>query len=328
MKETEIRFASQDGVSNLRALVWEPDGEEGTVNARGIIQILHGMAEHIERYRPFAEHCAAAGFIVCAHDMVGHGKSVESSVEWGVLPPHGMNILIEDAHQLRHLMQERFCPPSAAENTDTQTRLPYILFGHSMGSFVVRNYLALHSDGLAAAIICGTGHPAALLSNIGTLIARILHAFRGNSYRSKLLTAISVGAYSKQIENARTPLDWLSTDAAVVEEYRVAPDCGFPFATGANSTLFSLTSHMVKRRTIQAVPEGLPLLFIAGEDDPVGAKGAGVKQAVALFKDTGHTDVTLTLYPGMRHELLNEVDKEQVYQDILGWIEEKVSPLH
>lgn len=314
MRESELSFASRDTVSTIRAIVWEPESTEPD-NTRGIIQILHGMAEHIERYRHFAEYCTEQGYIVCGHDHIGHGKSVSTPEQKGILPPDGMPILIEDAHQLRQLIQERY------QSDIAQSSLPYFMFGHSMGSFVLRNYLALYAEGVAGAIICGTGHQPALISALGRFIARAIGAIRGVGHRSSLLHNMSVGAFSKQVDNARTPVDWISADVAIVDEYLADPDCGFVFGAGGNATLTALTSTMVRRDTAEAVPKDLPLYFISGEDDPVGEKGVAVKRAVELFLDTGHTDVTLKLYPHMRHEILNEIGKEQVYQDIVEWIQ-------
>lgn len=321
MHETEITFTSHDKVSEIRALVWEPDElakQKESKKPLAVIQILHGMAEHIERYRDFASYCTEQGFIVCGHDHIGHGKSASSQEELGVIAPDGMTTMIEDVHILRLIIQGRYKALAG------ETPLSYCLFGHSMGSFVLRNYLAVHAEGLSAAVICGTGHQAAAVSGAGRLVSRFLHAVRGPEHRSTLLHNMSVGAFSKAIEGARTPLDWLSTDESVVAAYSADPYSGFMFSAGGNATLTSLTGAMVKRETVAAVPTDLPLLFIAGKEDPVGEKGEAVKRAVALFEDTGHDRITLILYEGMRHEVLNEVGKEKVYQDVTSWLKEQL----
>jgi alpha-beta hydrolase superfamily lysophospholipase len=343
MKETELSYPSYDGISQIRALLWEPDNGAAfasasadnfpsasasapasppATNPRCILQILHGMAEHIERYRAFASYCTAHGIVVCGHDHIGHGKSVARKEQWGHMPYNGQEILVEDAHRLRHLIQERY--QQAPAPNGAQAAPPYVLFGHSMGSFVLRAYLSRHAEGLAAAILCGTGQQPAVLSALGKFLARLLGTFKGIEYHSPLLINLTVGGYHKQIANARTTLDWLSTDESVVAAYSAAENCGFPFGTGANYSLISLTHTAGKRKTITAAPVSLPLLFIAGTEDPVGEKGTAVKRAVQLFKDTGHQDVTLTLYEGMRHELLNEHGKERVYDDIKSWIEARL----
>jgi len=318
MRETELYFPSADGISNVRALLWEPDGlADGSSQAHGLLQLLHGMAEHIERYRDFAEFCTAHGIIVYGHDHIGHGKSVESNDQWGHMPKNGKDVLVEDAHRLRLQMQERF----SSVTVEGDMPLPLVMFGHSMGSFVLRLYLAKYGEGVQEAIISGTGQLSPMLSAGGSLLAKLLGATRGAEFRSPLLYNLTVGGYSKQIANAHTPLDWLSTDETVVKDYIASPDCGFMFDSSATIALTDITGTMVKREVVAAVPASLPLLFIAGSEDPVGEKGAGVKRAEQLFRDTGHTDVTLFLYDGMRHEVLNETDKARVYDDVLDWIE-------
>lgn len=321
MRETELFFPSHDGVSTIRALLWEADDlsaiGSSTGKPRGILQIIHGMAEHIERYRDFAQYCVSLGYVVCGHDHIGHGKSVADPEDWGVMQPKGMMHMVEDVHQLRFLIQERF------STTLFDASLPYFIFGHSMGSFVLRVYLSRHAEGIAGAVISGTGHLPAFVSKAGSLFARLLSALKGPRHQSRFLHNLSDGAFSRQIKDARTPLDWLSTDAAVVESYIADPMCGFMFSASAYSALTELTGTIVKRSTVEAVPKEMPLLFIAGDDDPVGEKGEAVKRAVVLFKKTGHTKLRLILYPGKRHELLNETDKEQVYQDITEWLEQQ-----
>ena len=340
MRETEFFFTSFDKQHEVRALLWEADegassdasddpaasssSSSSSVYPRGIVQILHGMAEHIERYRGFAEYCISRGFIVCGLDHVGHGKSVEGPHKHGVVPSNGDIVFVEDAHQLRLLMQERFATTgtlgAASSSTAEPLELPYFMLGHSMGSFVLRNYLATYAGGVKAAVLCGTGHPSPLLSSAGSCIARILSALKGPEYRSPFLHNLSVGAYSQQIDNARTPQDWLSTDDSIVDEYIAAADCGYMFSTSGNIALTALTKTMVQSKTAEALPRDFPLLFIAGSDDPVGEKGASVKKAVDLYKNTGHKNVTLILYENKRHEVLNETNKEQVYSDVTDWL--------
>lgn len=346
MREFEIQFPSYDTDYTIRALIWEPaslrssehnaaeskaqrdtsseglktwqDGElnaEALSNVKGIIQLLHGMSEHIERYCAFAEHCVKQGFIVCGHDHVGHGKSVKAPEAYGLIPKNGKDIMVEDAHKLRQLVQERY---------KTGDDLPYFMFGHSMGSFVLRVYISEYGEGLAGAIPCGTGHLSPALSGAGRLLSRIIHAFKGSDHKSALIDNLSTGSYAKQIEGATKDHDWLSRDAAVVDAYDADPACGFSFGAGGNIALTTLTGTIVKRSTVEAVPKELPLFFIAGTNDPVGEKGEGVKRAVALFEETGHTKVTLKLYEDMRHELLNEHGKEDVYSDVISWINDQL----
>ncbi len=303
-----LKYASADGVSNIRALLWR-SGAEGKA-VRGIVQIVHGMSEHVERYTPFAKFLVERGFVVCANDHVGHGKSAAHPDELGHIPANnGADVLVSDVHALRSMVASRY---SAAT--------PYVIFGHSMGSFVVRKYLASHADGLAAAIICGTGQQPRALSLAGNALARCLARAKGERYKSALLHSMADGAYSKAVPNARTDFDWLSTDSSQVDAYIADPECGCMFTAGGYATLTALTSEVVSRKSAAKVPEGLPLLFIAGGQDPVGDCGRGVQKAVAEYRDAGVKTVDLRLYPGMRHEILNEPGRDQVMGDIDAWL--------
>ncbi|MFR8300943.1 MAG: alpha/beta fold hydrolase, partial [Gordonibacter urolithinfaciens] len=217
-----IGFLSHDGTSQIRGLIWAPERPAGTraPAPRGVVQIVHGMSEHLGRYDEFARFLVGRGFVVCASDHVGHGKSVPDPAKLGCLPAHGgKDVLVEDVHELRRTVAARY-----------SRQTPYILFGHSMGSFVVRAYLARHAEGLAAAVICGTGTQPLVLSKAGNFVARRIAASKGEDYRSAFLDGLGAGAFAKQIENARTPFDWLSTDPAVVDAYIADELCGAMFS--------------------------------------------------------------------------------------------------
>lgn len=311
MKTQRLGFASHDGASRIHALLWQPD--KRTAVPRGIVQIVHGMAEHIDRYEPFARYLVSQGFVVCANDHVGHGKSVQDEVDLGHLPLNGGNeVLIEDVHELRGLAASRFA-----------STVPYVMFGHSMGSFVTRSYLTRHGEGLAAAVLCGTGHQPRLLSRAGNMLSRAIAASKGERYRSTFVDSLGAGAFSKAIADARTDLDWISTDPAVVDEYIADPACGQMFTVGGYATLTSLTLEATDASRAGLVPHELPLLFIAGAEDPVGDCGVGAKRAVAQYRAAGVESVDLRLYEGMRHEILNEPDKERVYADVEQWLKSK-----
>jgi alpha-beta hydrolase superfamily lysophospholipase len=308
--ETEINYLSHDGVTQIRALLFEPVLTEDAVFT-GIVQIAHGMAEHSERYRDFACFLAEHGFIVCINDHLGHGKSVASSDDWGCLPVKGgKDILIEDFHQLRTLVQANYA-----------SELPYIAFGHSMGSFVVRSYCAHHGEGLAGAIICGTAQQPLAISRIAHALATLIARVKGADYRSKFLDNMGVGGFSKIYKKPRTPLDWLSVNEANVDAYIADPACGFMFSVGGYATLTTLMIEVAKTSCARKIPLKLPLLFIAGQEDPVGAHGKGVLKAANQLRQTGHTTVDTWFYAGLRHEILNESDNAEVYQNILNWLE-------
>ncbi len=307
--ETEtIQFASADGRSAVDARLWMPSSAAPVA----IVQLVHGMAEHIDRYADFARFLTEAGIGVCAENHIGHGATAPTAEELGHMPPDGKRILIADVHALRTSVQE------------TYAGVPYFLFGHSMGSFITRAYLARHGEGLAGAVICGTGNQPLALSRAGHALAMLLCHLKGADYRSPLLDSMGAGGFARAIENPRTPLDWISVDPAVVDAYLADEMCGQMFSVGAYATLTSLTGEVVTLECARRVPPQLPLLFIAGAQDPVGDCGKGVKAAADLARKAGSRDVRLTLYEGMRHEILNEPEKACVYQDVLAWLKEQL----
>ena len=313
-----FEYASRDGRSTIKAKLWtnaafgSPD-VPGDQTPKGIIQLVHGMAEYIDRYDDFARYLVNRGFIVCAENHIGHGDSAISREEYGHMPVKGgKDILIADVHELRKLVSALY------------PGVPYVLYGHSMGSFISRCYLARHGEGLAACVLSGTGNVAPALSKVGRGLARALAAMRGETFRSKLIDGMGAGGYGKQIENARTNLDWLSTDDAVVDAYIEDDRCGFMFTVGGYSTLLDLTAEVATPACAAAAPKGLPILFVAGDGDPVGEMGKGVRAAAELYQNAGVANVEVKIYPGMRHEIHNEVGHEQVYDDIASWIEQQV----
>ena len=306
----ELSFPSSDGVSAIHARWWLPASVEQGVAPTAVVQLVHGMAEHIARYDEFAAYLAARGLAVCGHDHIGHGRSVSSVDDLGCLPPRtGADIMVADAHLMRGLAAERFAV------------VPHVVFGHSMGSFVVRAYVAQHGQGLAAAIVCGTGNQSLALSKAGNALANMLCSLRGPRSTSRLIHNMAVGAYGKAVPNARTPHDWISVDPAVVDAYAADPLCGYMFSVGGYAALTSLTAEVVTEQCVAQVRKDLPLLYIAGAQDPVGDFGRGVYAAAKLAEDAGALDVTTIIYGGMRHEVLNEPDREQVFADVFTWIQ-------
>ncbi len=311
VKTGRIGYRSSDGKTQIRALTWEPEKNPGIAPA-GIVQIVHGMSEHVERYDEFARYLVSRGYIVCANDHIGHGESVADPSEWGCLPSvGGKEVLINDVHELRKTVASRYA-----------RQTPYIMFGHSMGSFIVRAYLARFAEGLAAAVICGTGQQPLLLSKFGNLVARRIAASKGDAYNSTFLDGPGAGSFAKKIDNPRTEFDWISTDDAVVDAYIADESCGVMFSAGGYATLTDLTGEVVTAAAAGAVPADLPLLFIAGALDPVGDMGKGVERAVEQYRRAGVETVDLKLYEGMRHEILNEPGRAEVYADVADWIDE------
>lgn len=309
---TPVGFLSHDGASSIKGLLWKPAEKAGRANTspRGIVQLVHGMSEYVGRYDEFARFLVSQGFVVCGSDHVGHGKSVTDLADLGHMPTDGKQVMIEDVHQLRTLVSARY-----ARNT------PYFIFGHSMGSFVARAYAARYGEGLAGTILCGTGNQPYLLSKGGNVLAHALVATKGPRHKSGLLDSLGAGAFAKKLDNPRTSLDWLSYNPDVVDAYIADELCGVTFSTSAYAALTDLTAEIVTRQWAAQVPVDMPVLFIAGADDPVGSWGKDVKAAASLLRDAGLNNIEVILYQGMRHEILNEDGRGQVHADVLEWIE-------
>lgn len=305
MQTTTISYPSHDNASTIRALVWEPDdAARPDFSPRAVVQIVHGMSEHVERYAPFAEFLVGRGFVACANDHVGHGKTAGER-DLGHMPlANGADVLVEDVHALRGKVCERY--PHAR----------HVMFGHSMGSFVTRVYLTRHADGLSAAILCGTGQQPRIQTVAGRVITRLIVQIRGERHVSQFVDSLGAGAYGRAIKDARTDVDWISSDPDVVDEYIADPLCGQPFTVGAYATLASLVADATDARLARCVPKDLPLLFVAGAEDPVGDCGRGVARAVDEYRNAGVRLVEMGIYPGARHEILNEPCREAVWHDV------------
>lgn len=308
VREETLSFPSASGDAQVHVRLWMPE----SIEPRGIVQIVHGMAEHIGRYAPFARRLAEAGYVAAGHDHLGHGATVPPE-RHGVLPARdGADILIDDVHTLRGLLDER------------HPGLPHVIFGHSMGSFVTRCELGRAGAGLDGAIICGTGQVPAVATGAGRVLARAITAVAGDAHRSALLHHLALGGGSRRIKEPQTPVDWISASVENVDAYLADDLCGFTFSAGGFSSLFALTLEACSSGAFKGIPSTLPLLFIAGAEDPISSYGAGVRKAAGRARDAGVSDVTCTIYPAMRHEILNEAAGAAVMEDVLAWLEEHV----
>lgn len=297
-----IYYLSKDGKTNIHAVKWLPDG-----NPKGVVQIIHGMTEYAERYAPFAEFLAANGYIVCAEDHAGHGKTAKTLDDLGWFNDgHSLDTVISDIHTLAKLMGSE--------------GLPYFILGHSMGSFFCRKYISQYGNELAGAIIMGTGFMSSSLMNVALALTRVNAAFKGWRNRSKFIKSIGFGSYNKKFKSENNPRSWLSVDRENTDKYGLDPLCNFSFTNNGYYILFSSIKAACSKKTIAAVPKNLPVYFVAGEDDPVGNYGKGVKKAYEKFKKAGIQNVDITLYKSARHEILNDICKRQTYADLLGFI--------
>lgn len=303
----DIYFPSHDKKTRIHACIWQPAGE-----IKGVVQIIHGMAEYAARYAPFAEFLAANGYLVCADDHLGHGQSVADGELLGYFnEERDVNIILDDIRSLQLAVKKQ-----------TEGK-PYFIMGHSMGSFFCRRYISLYGQDFDGAIIMGTGFMGALTLNAAMFMTSLNALFFGWKHRSKFITKLAFGSYNKKFAPARTPNDWLSVNAENVDRYESDPLCGFTFTDNAYMGLFTIIKLACSHKVIDAVPKNLPVYFVAGKDDPVGNYGKGVEKAYKKFVDAGVKDVKITLYDG-RHEILNDDCADKVRSDILEFLSAKL----
>lgn len=305
----EYTVPSKSGVADVFARCWAP--AEGV---KAVFQIVHGMAEHGERYEDFAHFMCERGFAVLVDDHIGHGKSVKDDSALGWFgEKDGWNAFVEDERALTELI------------TSEYPDIPLIFFGHSMGSFIAREYIRRYGkdERIKGAIICGTSgkNPAA---PIAITLAGAVAKAKGSRHKSKFIDKLAFGTYNKKIENPATPFDWLSSDTEQVKKYIADKYCGFLFTAAGYKDLFTVLNRVSGKDWFEQVYAELPIFLIAGEDDPVGQYGSGVKQVYNDLVNAGKKDVTIKLYPHMRHEILNEVENVKVYEDIAAWCEKKI----
>ena len=277
------------------------------------MQIAHGIAEHIDRYRPFMEFLADNGFVVAGNDHLGHGKSIRVPEEQGFFAEKdGWWRVVDDMDKLHDIMSNEY------------PELPYVLFGHSMGSFLTRTYLIKHPDKYDGVILSGTGHQSPALVLGGNAAASVMAKLNGAMGDGAKLDSLAFGTYLNKIENPRTKFDWLSRDTEQVDKYIADPLCGFVGKIGLYRDMMQGIKFITDKKNIAQMNKEKPVYFMSGDGDPVGDYGKGVERAYKAFCDAGLHDVFMRLYPGGRHEMLNETNKEQVYQDILSWLNEKI----
>lgn len=270
----------------------------------GVIQLVHGMAEHRERYFDFMDYCAEEGLATVIHDHRGHGDSVVSPEDYGYFGPNGVDSIIQDVHQVTELMRER------------HPNLPLTLFGHSMGSLVVRCYIKEYDRDIDGLIVCGS--PSKQLgSDVGVVIAKVLQRFQGEKHRSDFINKLAFGKNNKKFDEAISPNSWIVSDPAVVAAYDADERDGFVFTLNGFETLFTLMNRAYSKKGWSVQNPNLPILFIAGADDPCIISEKQFNKAVNFLRKRGYHDVDSKLYPHMRHEILNELDKEQVWADVV-----------
>ena len=300
---TDFFFKSGSG-ARLHGCRWTPDSQ-----VRAVLQIVHGIAEYVERYDGFANFLNRQGILVVAEDHMGHGKSISQECPQGYFAG-GWQTAVDDTYRLTR--------DTMAEFRD----VPFILFGHSMGSFMARTILAKYPDsGITAAVICGTGWQPAPVLAAGKAACALLCRAKGERAPSPLLQAMAFGTYNRKVEHPRTPYDWLSRDNSVVNAYKADPLCGFTPTAGLMRDMMEGIAYIQREENLARMGKALPVLFIAGGDDPVGSYGAGVRTAAEAFRKAGMERVDVRIYPLCRHELLNEINREEIMDDVSRWID-------
>ena len=306
-KIEELRFPSSDGTHTVYARIFLPT--EAAV--RGVVQLAHGMCEHIKRYDEMGALLAKNGYVFCGNDHLGHGETAASPEELGFFAKEdGVDTVVSDLFKLSRIMHGRFLDK------------PLFLMGHSMGSFLVRIYAKTYSRYLSGLLILGTGGPNPLLP-IGRGLAKTIIAFRGQKHRSQLLRRLAHAGYLSRCGKNPAPTAWLSTDEARIAAFGKDEKCGFAFTVGAYLDLFEMLGRANDKTAYASVPKTLPVCLLSGDADPVGGYGKGVRKVARQYKKAGVTDLTMKLYEGMRHELHNEICREEFYNDLLSWLNER-----
>jgi alpha-beta hydrolase superfamily lysophospholipase len=307
MKSADFAFQTVDG-ANLHVSGWAVE------KPKAVVHVLHGMAEYGSRYARLAEALAAAGYTTYAHDHRGHGKSIpEGDAPGHMADSDSWNRVVEDAHGVNREIAKR------------NPRLPIIVLGHSMGSFILQQLLFEHpSDMIAAALSGSVGKPPPI-AIVAKLIAHIERARVGKRNPSPVLQRLTFGENNKPFAPARTEFDWLSRDPEEVDKYVADPLMGFAASTQTWLDLLNGLNRIANPSNVEKVPKSMPLYLFAGDQDPVGDKGKSMKSLYDAYKRAAIFDVRLKLYPGARHETLNETNRQEVTNDFIAWCDEIIA---
>ncbi|BAP86500.1 alpha/beta fold family hydrolase [Paucilactobacillus hokkaidonensis JCM 18461] len=301
---TEFHFKSTDRQTNLYAKMWLPEN-----NPVGVIQLIHGMAEHINRYSEFAEFLVNQGFIVVGDDHLGHGHSATNHNLGYFCSGDAVHILLQDEINLCHKIKKDY--PS----------LPYILIGHSMGSMMAQCLLPILDQDIDGSILIGTSATHPELGPVWPLICALNKVAPHRIGR--FLDAMAFGSFSKPF-NRHVKFSWLTHSPEIINQYDLDPWSGFTFTNNGFHTLFSLTKRATNPNWVSGIRRDLPILIASGTHDPVGKFGRGPRYHFNLLEKNDFTGVTLKLFDKMRHEILNETDRQQVYQFIARWLGKNV----
>ena len=297
IQKEQRNFIMRDG-KKVHAYLWTDTDIKPTQS----IVLVHGMAEHIDRYEGFARNLVANGFAVIGYNERGH-RYTDEKENYGYMK---FNDLVEDVNEVIDFMKTKF------------PECPVNLFGHSMGSFVSERVCELYGDKLRKAVFCGNGHNSNLILNLGAFFCSVIKLFKGDHHRSKFIDGMAFGSFNKPFNPARTPLDWLNRDDKEVDKYIEDEWCGGMFTLRYYHDFFK--GCVKVNNNIKNIPLDLPMLLVSGANDPVGNMGKGVKQVYDKLIKTKHTNVEMKLYDDARHEILLELNKEEVHKDIIDFL--------
>lgn len=307
MTRNEFTFPSADGKTGIHAVEWLPEG-----HPRAVLQVSHGVAEYVLRYEPLAEYLTARGFAVAGHDHLGHGGSVAPGGARLYFGPKGSwNWVVDDLYTRYNLLKKQF------------PDIPLFLLGHSMGSFLARTYLIRYPGTVDGAVIMGTGQMSPALVAAGRAVAALERRRVGEDQASPTVDRLAFGAYNKQFAPNRTGFDWLSLNPENVDRYIADPLCGGSASIGLFREMLGGLRFIAKPGNLKKMNANTPVLFLSGAMDPVGECGRGVQRAYRSFLKAGARDVSIQLYPELRHEILNEACREDVCHDLYLWLTEK-----
>jgi len=307
MKKEEFYYDSFCSTNRIHAIKWVPEG-----TPLCIVQIVHGMAEHMGRYEEFAAFLTEHNILVVGADHLGHGLSMGDEPPGYFCKIEPGKALVEDVRMLKNIIREEY------------SDVPYVLFGHSMGSFIVRNFIHEYSKEVDGVVLSGTGMlPKSLVYVMGTMVDA-LTAIYGAYHVSGLMNKLAFGSYLKHVKNPQTKSDWLTTDSEQVEEFLSDPLCGFIFTLNGFKGLKQLIKGLHNREKASKMDRELPMYFVFGDEDPVGDYGKQAYESCCFYEALGMKNVSNKVYPGKRHELLHEDIRVEVMQDILEWIRKEI----
>ena len=299
----DITFLSSDGKNTIHAELFIPSDN----NIKGVVQIAHGMMDYVGRYRLVAQALCAEGYALAGNDHLGHGDSVSTSEDYGFFASqNGYNYVIDDIKKMNDLIRAEF------------PGVPVVLLGHSMGSFISRIYAERYTDSIDGLIIHGTAGPNPA-TGAGKLLVKLLRAIKGERHRSKFVCSMADGGYNKGFDKSEGEGAWLTRDGAMVADRVGNPKNDFVFTLSGYYDLFTMLGECNSKSWFASFPKNLRTLVVSGEDDPVGGFGKGVRYVYDNLKKNS-ADVELKLYEGARHELFNEINRDEVFADLIKWL--------